>query len=291
MNYLIIFIREELIDLYVDCHAHLFFSPIPAEVIDEDITGEIPTHTMEFINKMVSNAKEKGVSHIVGVISNPIYFPSYHKQLELENIIHVIGIARNNALEDQSHMISQLEKEIERKVPHGIGEIGLEYLYGFDKLYEHEKNTFKKRQRELFKKQIRLAKESDIPIVVHAGYGTDNDLVEILKHEQAQEMGGQIHGYMSKVELVSELLDMGFYFSFGYIHTREEELKRIIEITPLERILVETDAPSHLMDSPKRFILPEDVVLITDEIAILKEIEPEIFSNQVMKNARELFRF
>ena len=120
MNYFIIFIREELIDLYIDCHAHLFFSPIPAEYIDEDITGEIPIHTIEFINKMISNAQEKGVSHIVGVISNPNYFSSYHKQLELENIIHVIGIARNNALEDQSHMISQLEKEIERKVPHGI---------------------------------------------------------------------------------------------------------------------------------------------------------------------------
>ena len=280
-----------MIDLYVDCHAHLFFSPIPAEYIDEDITGEIPIQTMDFINKMISNAKEKGVNHIVGVISNPNYFSSYHKQLELENIIHVIGIARNSALEDQSHMISQLEKEIERKLPHGIGEIGLEYLYGFDKLHENEKNTFKKRQRELFKKQIRLAKESDIPIVVHAGYGTDKDLVEILKQEQAQDVGGQIHGYMSNEDLVSELLDIGFYFSFGSIHIREEEFKRIIEITPLERILTETDAPYHLLESPKRFILPEDVVFIADEIAILKDIKPEIFATQVMRNARELFRF
>ena len=277
--------------MYIDCHAHIFFTPLPAEAFDEDIRDDIPTPTMEYINKMISNAKEKGVSHIVGVISNPNYFSSYQKQLEFENIIHVIGIARNSALEDQSLMFSQLEKEIERKVPYGIGEIGLEYFYGFDKLNELEKNAFKKKQRELLKKQIRLAKELEIPIVTHAGYGTDKDLVEILKHEQAQEVGGQIHGYMTKVELVSELLDMGFYFSFGYIHTREEEFKRIIEITPLERILVETDAPFHLMDSPKKFILPEDVALITDEIAILKEIEPEIFSNQVMRNARELFRF
>ena len=280
-----------MIKLYIDCHAHIFFSPLPAEAFDEDIRDEVPTPTMEFINKMISNAKEKGVSHIVGVISNPNYFSRYQKQLELENIIHVIGIARNNALEDHSHMISQLEKEIERKVPYGIGEIGLEYLYGFDKLNEHEKNTFKKKQQELFKKQIRLAKELDIPIVVHAGYGTDKDLVEILKHEQAQDVGCQIHGYMSKVELASELLDLGFYFSFGYLHTKEEELKRIIEITPLERILTETDSPYHLMDSPKKFILPEDVVLITDKIAIFKEIKPEVFTNQIMRNARELFRF
>ena len=56
-----------MIDLYVDCHAHLFFSPIPAEAIDKDITGEIPTPNMDVISKMISNAKEKGVSYIVGV--------------------------------------------------------------------------------------------------------------------------------------------------------------------------------------------------------------------------------
>lgn len=130
-----------------------------------------------------------------------------------------------------------------------------------------------------------------MPIVVHAGYGTDKDIVKILKKEQAQDVGGQIHGYMSNEELVSELLDIGFYFSFGYMHTREAELKRIIEITPLDRILTETDSPYHLLESPKRFILPEDLTLITEEIAILKEIKPEVFTNQVMRNTRELFRF
>ena len=122
-------------------------------------------------------------------------------------------------------------------------------------------------------------------------YGTDKDIVKIIKQEQAQDVGGQIHGYMSNEASVSELLAMGFYFSFGYMHTREEEFKRIIEITPLDRILTETDSPYHLTKSPKRFILPEDVVLIADEIAILKEIKPEAFANQVMRNARELFRF
>jgi len=277
--------------LYIDCHAHLFFSPIPAEAIDEDITGEIPIPNMDFIGKMISSAKEKGVSHIVGVISNPNDFSSYQEQLELENIIHIIGISRAHALEDQSHTTSLLEKEIERKMPHGIGEIGLDYAYGFDKLNEHEKNTIKKKQQELFGSQIQIAKEIDVPIVVHAGYGTDKDIIKILKQEKAQDVGGQIHGYMSNKALVSELLDIGFYFSFGYMHTREEELKKILEITPLDRILAETDSPYHLTESPKRFILPEDVVLITDEIALLKEIKPEFFANQVMRNTKALFRF
>lgn len=277
--------------MYIDCHAHVFFSPIPTEEIDKDIIGEIPVPTIDFINKTITNARKKGVSHIIGVISNPKDFPRYKKQLELENIIHVIGISRNNALEDHSHMISLLEKEIERKIPHGIGEIGLDYEYGFDKLNENEKNIFKKKQQELFRKQIQIAKEIDIPIVVHAGYGTDKDIVEILKQEKAHDVGGQIHGYMSKKGLISKLLDMGFYFSFGYSHLKEEEMEGIVEITPSERILTETDYPYHLMDSPKKFILPEDVVLITNKIAMLKEVDIKHFTNQVMRNAKELFRF
>ncbi|MFX0037430.1 MAG: TatD family hydrolase [Candidatus Hermodarchaeota archaeon] len=277
--------------MYIDCHTHIFFSPFLSESIDKDITGEIPNPSIDFINKTITNAGEKGVSHIIGVISNPKDFPSYQKQLELKNVIHVIGNSRNNALKDHSYMISLLEKEIERKIPHGIGEIGLDYEYGFDKLNENEKSIFKKKQQQLFRKQIQIAKEIDIPIVVHAGYGTDKDIVEILKQEKAHDVGGQIHEYISKKELASELLDMGFYFSFGYSHVREEELKSIVEITPLEQILIETDYPYNLMESPKRFILPEDVVLITEEIAMLKEIDIKPFANQVLRNAKELFRF
>jgi TatD DNase family protein len=279
------------IDLHVDCHTHLFFRPIPAEAIDKDITGEIPTPTKDFISKMISNAKVKGVGIIVGVISDPNDLLRYQEQLEFEDIIHVIGISRGNALEDHSHMISLLEKEIERKIPQGIGEIGLEYEYGFDKLKGHEKSTIKKKQQELFRTQIQIAKDIDVPIVVHAGYGTDKDILKIIKQEQAQDVVGQIHGYMSNKELVSELIDIGFYFSFGYLHTREQEFRRIIEMIPLERIMTETDSPYHLLESPKRFILPEDVVSITDEIAHLKGIEPEIFAKNIMKNARTLFNF
>ena len=283
--------RDELIDLYIDCHAHLFFSPIPENAIDEDIAGEIPVPNINFINKMILNARDEGVSLIVGVISNPNDFPRYQEQIELEDIIHIIGISRNHANEDQSYLNSLLEKEIERKPPHGVGEIGLEYAYGFDKLNEHEKTTFRKNQQQLFRSQIHVAKEINVPIVVHAGYGTDKDIVKIIKQERAQDVGGQIHGYMSNEDLVSELLDLGFYFSFGYYHSRDEELKRIVEMTPLERILIETDSPYHLLDSPKRFILPKDVVLIANEIAMLKEIKPEVLANWVMRNSRELFRF
>ena len=277
--------------MYIDCHAHIFFKPIPTEAIDEDIIGEIPYPNTEFIKKIIINAKAKGVRYIVGVISNPEDFISYRKQLELKDVMHVIGISRNNASEDHSYMISQLQKEIEVKTPHGIGEIGLDFSHGFDNLNESEKSTLKKKQKELFRKQIQIAKDIDVPIVVHAGYGDDKDIVEIIKQEQAHNVGGQIHGYMSKKESISELLDMGFYFSFGYLHIIEEELKRIVEFTPLEQILTETDSPYHIMKSPKKFILPENVVLVADKIACIKEVKSDVFAKQVIKNAKELLDF
>ncbi|NHJ40579.1 MAG: hypothetical protein FK731_11150, partial [Asgard group archaeon] len=92
--------------MYIDCHSHVFFSPIPKEAIGDDITVEIPIPTIEFIMKMITNAKEKGVSQIIGVISNPNDFQNYEKQLKLENIIHVIGISRNHASENQTELIT-----------------------------------------------------------------------------------------------------------------------------------------------------------------------------------------
>ena len=277
--------------MFIDCHVHLFFSPIPKKAVEEDIIGEIPVPTMKFTNRMISNAKEKDVSHFVGVISNPKDFPNYEKQLEIKNTIHVIGISRNNSLENHAKMISLLRDEIDRRVPHAIGEIGLDYTHGFENMDKNERRILMKNQQELFRKQIRIAKELDIPIVVHAGFGDDKDILDIIKQERAQDVSGQIHGYISKEDVVLELLDLGFYFSFGYSHITIEVLRKIIEITPLEKILTETDAPYHLIQTPKRFILPEDVVLVTSEIAKLKELKIESVANRVMGNAKKLFRF
>lgn len=277
--------------MYIDCHAHILFRPIPAEAMDRDILGIIPTPDNETINNILSRAKYNRVKYIVGVISDPNLFSRYQEQLEMDNVIHIIGISRDHAQSDQSGLIKSLRATIDIKTPHGIGEIGLEYEYGLDMLADHEKKKAIDNQQQLLRKQIRLAKELKVPIVIHAGHGTDEDIVRILKQEQAQNVGGQIHGYMSDGKLVSELLGLGFYFSFGYAHTIEEELKQIIDIVPINRILVETDSPYHLFEYPKRFILPEDIGVIYDRVAAIKELNLEYLANQVVRNARVLFSF
>ena len=79
-----------MIHLYIDCHAHLFFNPIPSDTISEDIIGDVPYPNLDFLSKSISDARNEGVRYIVGVISNPNLFLHYEDQIKLENIIHII---------------------------------------------------------------------------------------------------------------------------------------------------------------------------------------------------------
>lgn len=255
--------------LFIDCHAHL----------------DIPHATKPAIEEIVIRAKKNQVDFIVGVIGEPENYSHYHIQREFKNIIHVIGIQRGKALENHDKMISLLENEINLNKPHAIGEIGLEY--------EGINNpTIRKQQKNLFRKQIQLSHEYNLPIVIHAGYGTDKDLVSILNEERAGDLGGQIHCIRNGLDATKEILDLGFFLSFGYPHITEAHLSANVEQVPVERMLTETDSPYGLIgDPPKAKLLPEDVVKITKNLALMKGITVNEFSNKVIKNARQLFKF
>ncbi len=277
--------------MFIDCHAHLIFPSFPQEVYEMKIEGDFPTSTEDSIKKTINEAKHIQVNHIVGVISAPTVFSNYSLQIEYDSIIHVLGIQRGKAMEDHSQLLFMLEKAIDRHKPHAIGEIGLEYESGHEDLSKSDSLLFRRKQQELFRKQIRLAKELNLPIVIHAGYGTDNDLISILTEERADDVGGQIHCYRNKPDSVKELLELGFYLSFGREHTIEDVLQQIVKKTPVERILTETDSPYRLIGEPARFIAPKDVAQIAQKLADIREIEVKEFVKQILRNARELFKF
>ncbi|MFX1513212.1 MAG: TatD family hydrolase [Promethearchaeota archaeon] len=255
--------------MFIDCHAHL----------------NIPNATKAAMKEIIKGAKEKKVDYIVGVIGDPAMYPHYRIQYTFTNVIQVIGIQRGQAMNDHSSMLSLLRNEIESKKPHAIGEIGLEYVNTNDMLN-------RKRQQILFRAQIQLAHELDLPIVVHAGFGTDKDLITILKEERAGDTGGQIHCCRNDLETIKQILDMGFFLSFGRPHIEDDQLANSVLHTPVERIHNETDSPYGLIgDPPKAKLLPADVVEITKKLALMKEMEITEFAGIVMQNARELFKF
>jgi TatD DNase family protein len=125
-----------------------------------------------------------------------------------------------------------------------IGESGLDYFYN---------HSPKEDQQESFRKHIRACIETNLPLIVHAR-DADEDIIKILKEEGAgTDLTGVMHCFSSGPKMAEEALEIGFYISFSGILTfkHAEELRYIARNIPMDRILVETDAP-YLAPVPHR---------------------------------------
>ena len=116
-----------------------------------------------------------------------------------------------------------------------VGEIGLDF---------YRDRAPRPAQREAFARQIRLAREVGLPIIVH-DREAHREVVDILRAEQAEEVGGVLHCFSGDLEMARACLQMGFYISFpGTItYPKNEEARRVVQGIPVDRLLVETDCP------------------------------------------------
>lgn len=123
---------------------------------------------------------------------------------------------------------------IDKKIV-AIGEIGLDFHY------DHSPRDV---QREAFVRQIQVAHELQLPVIVHTREA-DHDTTSILESEHAEKVGGVIHCFTAGAELADRALALGFFISFSGILTfaRSEEIQVVARRVPLDRLLVETDAP------------------------------------------------
>lgn len=164
-----------------------------------------------------------------------------------------------------------------------IGEMGLDY---------HWNKSPKDVQKEVFRKQIRLAKKLNMPIIIHNREATE-DIIEVLKEEDAASVGGIMHCYNDSVDYVQTCLDMNFYISLGGPVTFKNATlpKEVAVQVPLDRLLIETDAP-FLTPHPYRGKRnePAYVKLIAEKIAELRGVSLEEISEATTKNAISLFR-
>ncbi|BAC12003.1 TatD family hydrolase [Oceanobacillus iheyensis] len=163
-----------------------------------------------------------------------------------------------------------------------IGEMGLDY---------HWDKSPKEIQKEVFRKQIALAKKVNMPIIIHNREATE-DIIKILQEENAKEIGGIMHCYNDSVEYVQDCLDMNFYISLGGPVTFKNAPlpKEVAKEVPLDRLLIETDAP-FLAPHPNRGKRnePAYVRLVAEQIAALREMSVEEIGEITTKNARRFF--
>ncbi|OGZ19036.1 MAG: hypothetical protein A2175_01790 [Candidatus Nealsonbacteria bacterium RBG_13_42_11] len=169
-----------------------------------------------------------------------------------------------------------------------IGEIGLDYYYRPKTKIKLEQ--FKERQKEAFLKQIELAKELKLPIIFHCRMA-HSDLISILNTEyniQNNNLGGTIHCFTGNWEEAKKYLKMGFYLGFNGIIFKMN-LEEVIEKTPLDKILIETDCPYLTPPPMEGRNEPLYVKYVAEKIAKIKKINYEEVEEQTAKNAKALF--
>ncbi len=173
-----------------------------------------------------------------------------------------------------------LVKQLKHEKVVGIGECGLDFYWDKDFIDE---------QIEVFKRQIELSLEYELPIIIHmrdASEATFNVL------SGYSNLKGIMHCYSGSPEMAKNFIDLGLHISLGGPVTFKNghKPKKVAEMVPLDKILVETDAP-YLSPHPFRGKInePARVKLVAEEIARIKEMPYEEFAKQTTANAYKLF--
>ena len=204
----------------IDSHCHLDF-----EELNKDL------------KKILNNAKNQNV---LGMQTICTKIKEFDKLINISskhnNIWCSIGTHPHNAEEESHISAEEIIKLCKNKKVIGIGETGLDYYY---------ENSKKNIQIESFLKHIYVSQKTKIPIIIHAREA-DEDIINILNSEYKKEkFSGVIHCFTSSYELAKSALNIGFYISFSGIITfkNANDIRESCKKIPIERILIETDAP------------------------------------------------
>ncbi|MBQ1290355.1 MAG: TatD family hydrolase, partial [Lachnospiraceae bacterium] len=164
-----------------------------------------------------------------------------------------------------------------------VGEVGLDYHYD-----EPEKAV----QHHWFRRQIQLAREEDMPLIIHSRDAAE-DTFRILKEEGAEKTGGVIHCYSYSAEMALEYVKLGWYIGIGGVVTYKNgrKLKEVAAAVPLESIVLETDCP-YLSPTPLRGTRNSSLNLpyVVQEIAGIRGISAQEVEDVTYRNAMCLYR-
>jgi len=164
-----------------------------------------------------------------------------------------------------------------------IGEIGLDYYWPEP---DHEI------QKEWFVRQLELAREVGLPVVIHSRDAA-KDTMDLMKAHHGEEIGGVIHCFSYSKEIALEYVKMGFYIGVGGVVTFKNgvKLKEVVEAVPMERIVLETDSP-YLAPVPNRGKRNDsgNLLYVAEEIARIKGISVEEVCERTWENACRLYK-
>jgi TatD DNase family protein len=253
--------------MLVDSHCHLDF-PDFAEELDE----------------VVARARRAGVGRMVTICTHLDRFPRVLAVAErYPDIFCSVGVHPHEAGDDWGYAAERLVELARHPKVVAIGETGLDYFY------DHGP---REAQRLSFRAHIAAARATGLPLIVHTR-DADDDTIAILRDEHAKgAFPGLIHCFSSTQQLAEISIELGLYISLSGIVTfkKAEALRAAVTALPLDRLLVETDAP-YLAPIPHRGKRnePAFVAHTAATVAELKALAPETVADATTENFFRLF--
>lgn len=235
-------------------------------------------------DELLAGLPAAGIGRVVNIAASP---RSIDECLDLAHrfphVYCALGIHPEHCAEMTEELLEEIRGKLADDKAVAVGEIGLDYYWP-----EPDREI----QKHWFARQLQLAREVDMPVVVHSREAAA-DTMRIMKENHAEKTGGVVHCFSYSVEMAREFVKMGFYIGIGGVLTFKNA-RKLVEVAskiPLERLILETDCP-YLAPVPYRGKRNSSLYLphVVTKLAEIKEIPEEDVIRVTEQNAVRMYR-
>ena len=236
-------------------------------------------------DEILNAARAIGVEHFMTISVTPSNMPTAMALANANNDVSAtLGVHPHDAAEfnDDTEVFMRANLRDDKVV--AVGEIGLDYYY------DHCDRDV---QKAVFKRQLALAVEFEMPVVIHTREADDDTMAILREYAPQMKRKGVVHSFTSGMELAKVAVELGFCLGINGIVTfnKADNVREVVAATPLEQLLLETDSP-YLTPMPYRGVenAPKYLPFIAEKIAEVKGIDVEAVLKQTYANSlREFF--
>jgi TatD DNase family protein len=236
----------------------------------------------EDLEEVIGRARQQGVEYIlVPGYDLPSSVQAVELAREYEGVYAAVGVHPHDAITYNPAVEKELLRLLADEKVVAVGEIGLDYYYN---------HSPRERQQEVFRRQLDLAGEADLPVIIH-NREAHQDLFHLLQ-AAGKQYRGVLHAYSGSTEMLPGFLALGFHISIGGPVTfkNARKLPEVVKAMPIDRLLLETDAP-YLTPHPYRGRRNEPAYLLhtAGRVAELKGMSREELAVCTTENAFRVF--
>ena len=252
--------------MWIDSHAHM-----------------VSEGMLEHFEELKKNSIENNVGKVLIICGSLEQIETAIKLTENDDMFDLaVGIHPTTVQERSNKEFEAMMTYLDHPKVVAVGEIGLDYYWD---------ETYKELQKEMFIKQIQIANEKQLPVIIHLR-SSNEDIYETLKTHPVDKKG-VIHCFSEDETEAKDYIQLGYYLGFGGILTFKngENVRRVLKVTPKNRILSETDSP-YLAPVPKRGKKNEPSFVKYVGEMLVSELESDVATvqNLISDNYKRLFQ-